>query len=128
MCNKPGCKKCASGEGHGLYWYRYWWEDGKTRKKYIGKTLPEELTEEPQEAGERELDPVKRALEAIRDYHARGIEPTTEEVALKAGLDKRPLGRLMKEAGFPNTNCWRGGIKARRYVLDLKERVEEALG
>lgn len=127
-CNKPGCKKCESGEGHGSYWYRYWWEDGKTRKKYVGKTLPADITEEPQAAEEGGLDPtVKRALEAIRDYHAQGIEPTTEKVAQKAGLDKRPLGRLMKEAGFPNTNCWRDGVKARRYVLALKGKVEEAL-
>lgn len=48
-------------------------------------------------------------------------------MALKAGLDKRPLGRLMKEAGFPNTNCWRGGVKARRYIFDLKEKMEAAL-
>jgi len=127
-CNKPGCKKCESGEGHGSYWYRYWWEDGKTRKKYVGKTLPAELTEETQEA-EEGLDPsVKKALEAIRDYHSRGIEPTTEEVAQKARLDKRPLGRLMKGAGFPNTNCWRGGVKARRYTFDLKEKVMATLG
>ena len=39
-CNKERCKKCREGEGHGPYWYRYWWEDGKTRKKYIGKELP----------------------------------------------------------------------------------------
>jgi len=59
---------------------------------------------------------VKKALEAIRDYHSRRVEPTVEEVAQKAGVDKRPSGRLMKEAGFPNTNCWRDGVKARRYV------------
>ena len=39
-CNKERCKKCREGEGHGPYWYRYWWEDGKTRKKYVGKELP----------------------------------------------------------------------------------------
>jgi hypothetical protein len=39
-CGKPNCK-CASGEGHGPYWYAYWWEKGRTRSKYIGKTLRE---------------------------------------------------------------------------------------
>lgn len=39
-CNKERCKKCREGEGHGPYWYRYWWEGGKTRKKYVGKDLP----------------------------------------------------------------------------------------
>jgi hypothetical protein len=51
-CNNERCKKCREGKGHGPYWYRYWWEDGKTRKKYIGKELPadlvtEDVTEEP---------------------------------------------------------------------------------
>src|SRR5215213_8031534 len=39
-CGKAGCK-CASGQGHGPYWYAYWTDAlGKTRKKYIGKNLP----------------------------------------------------------------------------------------
>lgn len=39
-CGKPGCK-CAKGELHGPYWYAYWWENGKTRSKYIGKVFKE---------------------------------------------------------------------------------------
>jgi len=46
FCGKERCKKCAKGEGHGPYWYAYWWEGGKTRKKYIGKSLPPGLTED----------------------------------------------------------------------------------
>jgi len=34
FCGK-GCKGCP----HGPYWYGYWKEGGKTRSKYIGKTL-----------------------------------------------------------------------------------------
>lgn len=45
-CNNERCKKCREGKGHGPYWYRYWWEDGKTRKKYIGKELPADLITE----------------------------------------------------------------------------------
>lgn len=40
-CNKPGCKTCSTGQGHGPYWYAYWSENGRTRKEYIGKMLPE---------------------------------------------------------------------------------------
>lgn len=36
LCGK-GCKGCP----HGPYWYCYWKEDGKTKSKYIGKTLKE---------------------------------------------------------------------------------------
>jgi len=46
FCGKPTCKKCAKGEGHGPYWYAYRWEEGKTKKKYIGKHLPSGLTED----------------------------------------------------------------------------------
>jgi hypothetical protein len=34
------CRKCADGPGHGPYWYRYRWSDGKMHKRYVGKTLP----------------------------------------------------------------------------------------
>ncbi len=34
------CRKCANGPGHGPYWYRYKWQDGKMHKRYVGKALP----------------------------------------------------------------------------------------
>ncbi len=34
-CGKAGCK-CAAGDLHGPYWYEYWREGGKVRKKYRG--------------------------------------------------------------------------------------------
>jgi len=47
-CGKKGCKKCASGELHGPYWYLYRpKENGPGRtSQYVGKTLPETLAEE----------------------------------------------------------------------------------
>jgi hypothetical protein len=47
-CGKKGCKKCASGELHGPYWYLYRPKEntpGRT-SEYIGKVLPEALAEE----------------------------------------------------------------------------------
>jgi hypothetical protein len=35
-CGKKGCTRCP----HGPYWYAYWREDGRTRSRYVGKTLP----------------------------------------------------------------------------------------
>ena len=32
-CNKPGCRRCAEGPGHGPYWYAFWWEGGRTRSR-----------------------------------------------------------------------------------------------
>ncbi len=33
-CGKPNCR-CASGELHGAYFYRFWREKGKLRKQYV---------------------------------------------------------------------------------------------
>ncbi|HEX5913286.1 MAG TPA: hypothetical protein VFY54_09190 [Rubrobacter sp.] len=47
-CGKKGCKKCASGELHGPYWYLYRpKENGPGRtSEYVGKLLPKALAEE----------------------------------------------------------------------------------
>src|SRR5688572_18456370 len=40
-CGKDSCKQCADdGQGHGPYWYKYSYVDGKVRKTYIGKRRP----------------------------------------------------------------------------------------
>jgi hypothetical protein len=47
-CGKKACKKCASGELHGPYWYLYRPKEnapGRT-SEYVGKMLPEKLAEE----------------------------------------------------------------------------------
>ena len=47
-CGKKGCKKCASGELHGPYWYLYRPKrngSGRT-SEYVGKMLPHTLAEE----------------------------------------------------------------------------------
>lgn len=35
-CGKKGCRTCP----HGPYWYAYWRDEGKLRKRYVGKTMP----------------------------------------------------------------------------------------
>ena len=43
-CGKERCSKCApGGQGHGPYWYAYWRDGQKVRKRYIGKNLPPQL-------------------------------------------------------------------------------------
>ncbi len=37
-CNNERCKKCKDSKGHGPYWYAYWREDEKVKKKYVGKS------------------------------------------------------------------------------------------
>ncbi len=42
-CGKPHCRKCQEGIGHGPYWYAYQTINGRTTRKYIGKSLPSEV-------------------------------------------------------------------------------------
>lgn len=35
-CGRKGCR-CAEGQKHGPYVYKYWKEKGRTRKAYVGK-------------------------------------------------------------------------------------------
>jgi len=142
-CNKERCKKCRDGPGHGPYWSRYWWEDGKTRKEYIGKNLP--LTKDTGEEGppltkdeplpktltkdksslpktrqkalpKTDEGAVEKAIEAIKNFHHRGIEPSVSEVAEVVGIASRPLGRLLSSAGLEAQNVRRDGKRARRYL------------
>lgn len=37
-CGKPTCK-CAHGELHGPYWYEFWRDGNKIKKRYHGKQI-----------------------------------------------------------------------------------------
>lgn len=41
-CGKPACRSCP----HGPYWYAYYKEDGRTRRRYVGRHLPGQPLEE----------------------------------------------------------------------------------
>jgi len=53
-CGKAGCKKCP----HGPYWYQFWREGAKVKKKYIGKELPTGADPEQPKAGPDPLDQI----------------------------------------------------------------------
>jgi hypothetical protein len=56
------------------------------------------------------------------------LENVAIEVAEAVGMESRPLGRLMAGAGIKAVNCHRGGEKARRYVFEQRERIENEHG
>lgn len=72
-------------------------------------------------------DDVLEALKAIKSHLDQGQEPTADEIAQEVGMDKRPLGRLMKSAGVQAKNTTRGGVTARYYTLDLLQQIEKLL-
>jgi hypothetical protein len=57
-CGKDGCRRCAGGQkGHGPYWYAYWREGERTRKRYVGKQLD---LSAPAKATKRKPQPKKK--------------------------------------------------------------------
>ena len=55
-CEYVKCGKCNTNCAHGPYWYAYWKEGGKTRKRYIGKVDPR-----PFDPGEHAASVFKKA-------------------------------------------------------------------
>jgi len=48
-------------------------------------------------------------------------------VAEAVGMDPKRLGTLLGRAGIKARSVHRGGKKARRYTLDMREGIEEIL-
>jgi len=64
-CGKPNCR-CARGELHGPYYYRFWRENGKLHKMYVKR---EDLAEvqEACEARRRERRELRAAMQEFQD-------------------------------------------------------------
>jgi len=70
-CHKPACRRCAGGPGHGPYWYAFWWEDGRTRTRYLGKTAPSAAL--AMAAGSAEPPSLPAPLPSLRGRYAGPI-------------------------------------------------------
>ncbi len=46
LCGKKNCRRCQEGKGHGPYWFAYQTINGKSIRRYIGKSLPANTEEE----------------------------------------------------------------------------------
>ncbi len=49
------------------------------------------------------------------------------EVVEAAGMEARPLGRIIKVAGLQVNNTTGTGVTNRYYIVELKEKVEKML-
>jgi hypothetical protein len=58
-CGKKACR-CATGPGHGPYWYKYQRKDGRLRKEYIGKRAPTRRAATREEAPARDSSAASR--------------------------------------------------------------------
>ena len=81
-CGKPNCK-CAKGQLHGPYYYRFFYRGGRQRKKYVKK------------------GDFQAVLSAVRAYKQRQIEwrntvRETNELAREIMRHNRAMGRMLK--------------------------------
>ncbi len=77
FCNKPGCRTCREGNGHGPYWYAYQVVNGRTMRTYIGKVLPADAQpEQIDTSSATRLHPTAQATPApeIQSLH-QAIQP-----------------------------------------------------
>lgn len=86
-CGKPGCK-CATGEGHGPYWYAY---SDHGPAKYVGGQLPDHVT--------KHLELLKSSGTKLKALKAKINQERAKarEALDKADLELRTISNL--EAG-----------------------------
>ena len=85
-CGKPCCK-CNAGSLHGPYFFYFYREDGKQKKKYIRKANAPELWESYSQ---------KRALQKQRAADRREFTEFSRELRrLNQFLSPKALGKLL---------------------------------
>jgi hypothetical protein len=100
------CRKCP----HGPYWYAYWWMKGRTRSRYIGKSLPRDVEILPEaqaalrSAGEAPIPSRRRPAAEPPPPPPR--KPMTEYRAY------RILGGLLREGYLQLQRRWQRRRKA----------------
>jgi len=97
--------------------------DVKQNVKPEGKTVKPEV--KPEVKPTPPEDTVTAAKRYILAELEAGREPTAAEVAEAVGMDPKRLGTLLGRAGVKARSVHRGGKKARRYTLDMKEKIEK---
>lgn len=72
-CGRVPCR-CAAGGRHGPYWYLFWREDGRLRKRYVRNAEAEPLQKalaERRGSRHRLAGQIARGQEALRQSRAR---------------------------------------------------------
>ena len=76
-CGKPTCH-CAAGDLHGPYWYLFWRQDGRLRKRYVKPDEVEAVRAALQAERER-LRRWRRVKRAAQQQY-RGLLPLLREI------------------------------------------------
>ena len=65
-CGKPHCR-CATGEGHGPYWFLHWREGGVQRRRYV-RQADVEAVRKAIERRQRDRREARRAVAEANAY------------------------------------------------------------
>jgi len=97
-CGKSGCRGCP----HGPYYYAYWRENGKLRKRYLGKNDPREArAAEP--TAPHPHDAIFNRSTATRAlaYEILGLRPTASMEDVRATFKRLILRDHPDRGGDP---------------------------
>jgi hypothetical protein len=109
-CGKANCRRCP----HGPYWYEYWHQGGKLRKKYHGKQRPEAAPEVTQDT-----TAIAR-LDAIFSRRLATMEIACEILHVKPGASRSEIMRLYKALCFANHPDRGGDLRTMQRINAAK--------
>lgn len=114
-CGKRGCRKCP----HGPYWYGYWREEGKVRKRYVGKVDPHTRAEGKSDT-QSEAPPVTQERdwrEAILNSRTATRELARRIIGVSAGATREEV-RKVYQRRMLDAHPDRGGDKREAAFLN----------
>ncbi len=117
-CNKPTCRRCAEGPGHGPDWSALWWEGGRTRTRYVGKTLPEGVM-----VAEEPPIPVSEVGAVTNEPSAAAAESASAPGATLRAITLGRFAVMIDETPLPDT-AWprRKAILLFKLLLTMPNR------
>lgn len=109
--------------GHGPYWYEYWRDGARTRKRYWGRRRPTAQDFAGDEERERaEHGPSRRtSYDRARDRHDSDLEV----LALPSTFDSKALRRAYRKAAFANHPDRGGSDKRMKEINAAYERLRK---
>jgi len=110
-CGKPGCK-CATGKGHGPYWYSY---DGNSAARYVGSELPDHVKKHVEllKASGAKLKALKAEIRKRRDDHYTKYLQASDEMRAVESLEtgEHVDSQILKSLGLAQFNGHHQGGK-----------------
>jgi hypothetical protein len=114
-CRKATCGRCP----HGPYWYAFWWDKGRTKCAYVGKSLPDEVLA---------LPGVSEMVQQFRDGSATILDKVDRRSVLPkiVRLTPNQAKKLLRLTAFtPYELSVKKYLTARRLLINSAGHVTE---